>query len=59
MALLGWPTPMPDGAAWLTVRFTTAGDEPWAEAGFEVCWDQLDLPRVDEGTSGRSLAAGS
>jgi beta-galactosidase len=57
VTLLGWPRPMPDGAAWLTVRFTTAGDEPWAEAGFEVCWDQLELSGVGQGADGRFESA--
>jgi beta-galactosidase len=28
---------------WLTVRFVSAADEPWAPAGFDVCWAQLPL----------------
>jgi len=31
------------GEAWLTVRFVTAGPEPWADAGHEVAWTQLAL----------------
>jgi len=30
--------------AWLTVRFETARDLPWAPKGFEVGWDQFALP---------------
>jgi beta-galactosidase len=59
VALPGWPMPLPDGAEWLTVRFTTARDEPWAEAGFEVCWDQLDVPGTGDAASGPALAVGS
>jgi beta-galactosidase len=43
VALLGWPDAPPDDGQWLTVRFETAARGPWAEAGFEVCWDQLEL----------------
>jgi beta-galactosidase len=59
VALRGWPTPLPAGAGWVTVRFTTARDEPWAEAGFEVCWDQLELPDMDAAALGGPLAVGS
>jgi len=29
--------------AWLTIRFSTAAEQPWAAAGFEVCWAQFPL----------------
>ncbi|MER5177553.1 glycoside hydrolase family 2 TIM barrel-domain containing protein [Streptomyces sp. NPDC002896] len=32
-----------DGEAWLTLRVTTAGDEPWARRGTEVCTPQVRL----------------
>ncbi|MBA4863702.1 DUF4981 domain-containing protein [Streptomyces sp. PSKA54] len=31
------------GEAWLTLRLTTAGDEPWAGCGTEVCTPQVRL----------------
>jgi beta-galactosidase len=41
---------IPDGARpnaererWLTVRFTTTRDQPWAKAGHEVAWEQWPL----------------
>ncbi|HKZ92011.1 MAG TPA: glycoside hydrolase family 2 TIM barrel-domain containing protein [Candidatus Limnocylindrales bacterium] len=43
VALESWPALAAPGGRWLTVRFVTARDEAWAEAGFEVCWDQLEL----------------
>ncbi|MFI6080194.1 glycoside hydrolase family 2 TIM barrel-domain containing protein [Streptomyces sp. NPDC051217] len=33
--------PPDHGAAWLTLRLTTAVDEPWAQAGTEVCTPQV------------------
>jgi beta-galactosidase len=39
-----WPPPATgEGERWLTVHFRTAGDEPWAPAGFEVCASQVGL----------------
>ena len=35
--------------AWLTVRFWTATDLPWAPEGFEVCWAQIPLSARDGG----------
>jgi len=29
---------------WLTVRFVLAADTPWAEAGYEICRAQMELP---------------
>jgi len=37
-------TPGPGQEAFLTVSFALAKDLPWAEAGFEVAWDQMPLP---------------
>jgi beta-galactosidase len=34
----------PGREAFLTVRFRTARDLPWAPAGHEVAWEQLSLP---------------
>jgi beta-galactosidase len=43
---------------WLTIRFTTAAEEPWAPAGFEVCWGQLRLePEVAPGSPAAPTAA--
>jgi beta-galactosidase len=36
IALDGWPSEMPGGEAWLTVRWLTAARTGWAPAGFEV-----------------------
>jgi beta-galactosidase len=38
--------------AWLTLYAETAADEPWAPAGFEVCWAQIRLD--DKGASALS-----
>ncbi len=38
------PDAGPGQEAWLTVRFETARDLPWAPKGFEVGWDQFALP---------------
>ena len=47
VALEGWEVAampaLPAGERWLTTRFETAGDEPWAPAGTEVGWGQLVL----------------
>lgn len=32
------------GERWLTLSFRTAADEPWADAGHEVGWQQVRLP---------------
>ena len=43
--LEGWPEPgTGDTERWLTVIFETAGEEPWAPAGTEICWQQVRLP---------------
>jgi beta-galactosidase len=34
----------PGQEAWLTVRFETSRDLPWAEKGFELAWEVLPLP---------------
>jgi beta-galactosidase len=42
--LVGWSDPgTPTDERWLTIRFETAADEPWAPAGTEICWDQVPL----------------
>jgi len=38
------PEGAPGDEAWLTVRFETARDLPWAPKGFEVGWQQVELP---------------
>ena len=47
LELTGWrPSLLDDGAeAWLSLYATTASDQPWAPAGFEVSWAQI---RLDE-----------
>jgi beta-galactosidase len=47
------------GADWLTIVFETREVQPWAPAGFEVCWAQVELgqgeaaSRVAVGADGR------
>jgi beta-galactosidase len=42
--LAGWHEPgSATGERWLTFRFETAADEPWAAEGTEICWDQVPL----------------
>ncbi len=44
VSLPGWSDP--DGVAgerWLTFHFLTTSAERWADAGTEVCWDQVPL----------------
>lgn len=44
VAVPGWPgMPPGDSEAWLTVRFFTAADEPWAPAGTEMAVGQVPL----------------
>ncbi|MFF7837407.1 glycoside hydrolase family 2 TIM barrel-domain containing protein [Streptomyces ossamyceticus] len=37
------------GEIWLTLRVTTAADEPWAPRGTEVCFPQVRWYEADEG----------
>jgi beta-galactosidase len=45
---------------WLTVRAVLAADEPWAPAGHEVAWGQLEVTPAPAagGTEGGAAAAG-
>ncbi|WP_143666687.1 beta-galactosidase domain 4-containing protein, partial [Streptomyces reticuliscabiei] len=45
---LPFELPADGGEAWLTLRVTTAGDEPWAPRGTEICVPQLLLRPADE-----------
>jgi len=36
--------PQATGERWLTLSFLTAADEPWADAGHEVGWQQIRMP---------------
>ena len=46
--LAGWCDPeQAGGERWLTFRFETAVDEPWAPAGTELCWEQVPLDDDD------------
>lgn len=47
--LPGWQPSLVDEApeAWLTLYAETAADEPWAPAGFEVCWAQIRLDDLE------------
>ncbi|WNM31518.1 glycoside hydrolase family 2 TIM barrel-domain containing protein [Streptomyces sp. Li-HN-5-11] len=40
---LPFALPRDGGEAWLTLRVTTAGDEPWAPRGTEICVPQVRL----------------
>ena len=40
--------PSARGETWLTVRAVLAADEPWAPAGHEVAWGQLQVTRARE-----------
>ncbi len=43
--LLGWAgLGEGDGEAWLTYSIVAAESQSWADEGFEVCWDQFQLP---------------
>jgi beta-galactosidase len=45
--------PSPRGESWLTVRAVLAADEPWAPAGHEIAWGQLQLtPAPERGAAG-------
>ena len=60
--LVGWTDPAlePGAEAWLTVRFVTAADEPWAPAGFEVAAAQLAIgSSVDGAVAAVAGAPGS
>ncbi|TPQ23238.1 glycoside hydrolase family 2 TIM barrel-domain containing protein [Streptomyces sporangiiformans] len=50
------PFPLPEGESWLTLRVTTADDEPWAPRGTDVCLPQVRLStgatRVPEPVAG-------
>ncbi|MGH2512452.1 MAG: glycoside hydrolase family 2 TIM barrel-domain containing protein, partial [Candidatus Limnocylindrales bacterium] len=58
VGLPGWPSQGRPGGlpgsveAWLTVRFTTPLELPWAPAGFEVCAAQLALSGAPDTVSG-------
>jgi beta-galactosidase len=49
VALTGWPAEPPPGEAFLTTRWTTAGDGAWAPAGFEVVALQVPVPSAAPG----------
>ena len=42
--LRDWPAAIPAGEAYLATHWRTAGDEPWAPAGFEVAVLQVSIP---------------
>lgn len=44
--------PSPSGEAWLTVRALLGTDEPWAPAGHEVAWGQLQVTPAPAAASG-------
>jgi beta-galactosidase len=59
-AELGLPDlPATAGETWLTVRAVLAADEPWAPAGHEVAWGQLEIaPEGAAGEAPEDAAAG-
>ncbi|MFH2002342.1 MAG: glycoside hydrolase family 2 TIM barrel-domain containing protein [Planctomycetota bacterium] len=36
---------------WLDVRFSLAGDQPWAKVGHEIAWEQIAVPPASSPTS--------
>ena len=48
--------PAVHGEAWLTVRAVLAADEPWAPAGHEVAWGQLQIAPAPPPTVARAPA---
>ena len=52
------PLPAVRGEAWLTVRAVLAADEPWAPAGHEVAWGQIQIAAGRAG-AGRCRAGSS
>ncbi|HEY6014094.1 MAG TPA: glycoside hydrolase family 2 TIM barrel-domain containing protein, partial [Candidatus Limnocylindrales bacterium] len=59
ISLPGWLAPPIDGdaEAWLTFRLRTAGELPWAPAGFEVCALQLPVGQGSAPADRRSSGA--
>jgi beta-galactosidase len=57
--LAGWTDPKsePGAEAWLTVRFVTAADEPWASAGHEVAAAQLAIGSAPDGAADLAASA--
>jgi beta-galactosidase len=55
--LEGWPGEPPAGEAFLTTRWTTARDEAWAPAGFEVAALQLPVESTPRQASSREVDA--
>ena len=66
--LPGWPRELPHGEAYLTTRWSTAREEPWAPAGFEIAALQVAVrdeamrevatePAIDAADDRRELAA--
>jgi beta-galactosidase len=55
------PCALPDGTgeSHLTVRFTTAADQPWAPKGHLVAWDQVLLRAATRGHRAVAPAAGA
>ncbi len=42
------PDPEPGATYWLNLSFTLAEEMPWASRGYEVAYDQFELPRKAE-----------
>ena len=45
------------GEAWLTVRAVLAADEPWAPAGHEVAWGQIQIVPARAGRARRAASS--
>jgi beta-galactosidase len=55
LRLPDWKAPPTDGReAFITLRFETGIELPWAPAGFEVCWIQLAVPGRDRPAGARA-----
>ncbi len=60
VTLPGWASPDPEaGEAFLTVHVTTADEQSWAPAGFEICTLQLPVSGGRPRTQADSATAGS
>jgi beta-galactosidase len=55
LRLPDWKAPPTDGReAFITLRFETGIELPWAPAGFEVCWIQVAVPGRDRAAGARA-----
>jgi beta-galactosidase len=60
LRLPDWKAPPSDGReAFITLRFETAGELPWAPAGFEICWAQVAMPGRERAAPARARDSGT